>query len=136
MNNAPQGRQVVERSRKRMKLLIVEDNHDMRRLIASLVGDLADAIYECSDGSKAVAAYETNLPDWVLMDIRMKEADGIAVTRAIRARWPAAQIMIVADYEDSIFRQAAHEAGASEYVVKDSLFDARRVLSRFLTHKS
>ena len=111
-----------------MKLLIVEDNPDMRRLIAGLLGDLAETIYECSDGAEAVAAYEAHRPDWVLMDIKIKEVDGIVATRRIKARWPAAQIMIVTDYDDATLRQAAHNAGASEYVIKDSLCDLRRLL--------
>jgi CheY-like chemotaxis protein len=112
-----------------MKLLIVDDNHDMRRLIMGLLKDLAETIYECADGSEAVAAYEAYRPDWVLIDIKMKEVDGIVATRRIKARWPAAQIMIVTDYDDATFRQAAQDAGAAEYIVKDSLFDLRRVLA-------
>ena len=112
-----------------MKLLIVDDSYDMRRLIMGLLADLAETIYECSDGAEAVAAYEAHRPDWVLMDIKMKEVDGIVATRRIKARWPSAQIVIVTDYDDATFRQAAHDAGADEYVVKDSLFDLRRLLA-------
>ena len=125
-----------EKSEQLMKLLIVEDNHNMRRLVAGLLRDLAEEIFECSDGAEAVAAYEAHRPDWVLMDIKMKEVDGIVATRLIKARWPAAQIMIVTDYDDSTFRQAARDAGASEYVVKDNLVDVRRVLVSCAQSKS
>jgi CheY-like chemotaxis protein len=127
---------VPRESEGEMKLLIVEDNPNMRRLITGMLKDLAEAIYECADGSEAVAAYAACLPDWVLMDIKMKEMDGIAATRRIRARWPAAQIMIVTDYDDATFREAARDAGACEYVVKDSLVDVRRVLARCANSKS
>jgi len=119
-----------------MKLLIVEDNPEMRRLMTGTLRDLADAIYECTDGSEAVAAYEACDPDWVLMDIKMKHVDGILATRWIKQRWPTAQIMIVTDYDDAALRQAAHEAGANEYVVKDSLFDVRHILARHAGNKS
>jgi CheY-like chemotaxis protein len=120
---------VQAESKGEMKLLIVEDNHEMRRLIVGLLKDMAETIYECSDGAEAVAAYEAHCPDWVLMDIKMKEVDGIVATQRIKARWPAAQIMIVTDYDDATFRQAASDAGAAEYVVKDSLFELRRLLA-------
>jgi CheY-like chemotaxis protein len=127
---------VQAESEAEMTLLIVEDNHDMRRLLRGLLKDIAETIYECTDGSEAVAAYEAHRPDWVLMDIKMKEVDGIAATRRIKARWPAAQIMIVTDYDDATFRQAAHDAGACEYVVKDSLVEVRRLLINSAQGKS
>ena len=119
-----------------MKLLIVDDNPEMRRLMTRMLNDLAEAIYECRDGSEAVAAYEAYAPDWVLMDIKMKQVDGIVATRRIKDRWPAAQIMIVTDYDDDALRQAASEAGACEYLVKDSLVEVRRVLARWAGNNS
>jgi two-component system response regulator DegU len=111
-----------------MKILIVEDNPEMRRLLRGLLNDVAEAIYECADGAQALAVYEAHRPDWVLMDIRMHEVDGIAATREITRAWPAAQIMIVSDYDDASLRQAAQLAGASEYVTKENLLEVRRIL--------
>jgi CheY-like chemotaxis protein len=54
-----------------MRLLIVEDNLEMRRLIVHVVRKLSDAIFECEDGAEALSAYREHLPDWVLMDIEM-----------------------------------------------------------------
>ena len=68
-----------------MKLLIVENNQDMRRLIVQIVRKLSDAIFECEDGSEALAAYREHQPDWVLMDIEMPLIDGISATRQIIA---------------------------------------------------
>lgn len=119
-----------------MKLLIVEDNPKTRRFLRELLTDLAEVIYECSDGSEAVAAYEAYAPDWVLMDIKMKEVDGIVATRRIKESWPAAQIIIVTDYDNDALREAASEAGAHEYVLKDSLSAVRRILARAAGSKS
>ena len=119
-----------------MKLLIVEDNPKTRRFLREMLADLATTIYECSDGAQAVAAYEAHAPDWVLMDIRMKEVDGIVATRQIKERWPAAQIMIVTDYDNDALREAAKEAGAREYVLKESLIAVRRILTRAVGAKS
>lgn len=112
-----------------MKILIVEDSTQMRRLIKSIVGDLAEVIDECTDGSEALAAYTEQCPDWVLMDIKMKEVDGITATRNIMALFPEAHVMIVTDYDDEKLREAARSAGACGYVVKENLFALRRILS-------
>ncbi len=51
-----------------MNLLIVEDNAKMRRMIKSIVADLADEIAECDDGGEALSLYSQYNPDFVLMD--------------------------------------------------------------------
>src|SRR5207253_770377 len=112
----------------RMNFLIVEDNANMRSMLRSIVSELAGETHECSDGSAALAAYAEHLPDWVLMDLKMKEMDGITATRQIKESFPEAQIMIVSDYDDQAFRAAAREAGACEYVIKESLLDLCRIL--------
>ena len=111
-----------------MKLLIVEDNDRMRSLIRRTVADLAETIHECSDGAEALAAYNTNRPDCVLMDIRMAKMDGITATRQIRAAYPDATIIIVTDYDDDGLRTLAKSAGACRYLVKENLFAIREVI--------
>jgi DNA-binding NarL/FixJ family response regulator len=111
-----------------MNFLIVEDNENMRRTISSIISALAGEMHECSDGSEALAAYAAHLPDWVLMDVKMKEMDGITATRQIKNVFPKANIMIVSDYDDPDLRIAARQAGASEYVIKENLFDVYHIL--------
>lgn len=130
--DTPARRSSNNTKRGRMKLLIVEDNEQMRCLIKCLVSDLSDLaheVFECSDGSEALAAYGQHKPDWVLMDIKMAHTDGIAATRQITAAYPDARVIIVTDYDDVELREAAREAGACEYVVKENLLDLGRILS-------
>ena len=94
-----------------------------------MISDLAGEVTECGDGAEALSAYTSCRPDWVLMDIRMKEMDGISATRQIKASFPDAQIMIVTDYDNQNMREAARNAGACEYVTKENLLDVRRILS-------
>jgi len=114
-----------------MKLLIVEDNPQMRRMIRAVVADLAEAITECGDGDEAVAAYgaqQFSSYDRVLMDLQMPRVGGLETTRRIRAAFPDAQIIIVTQYDDPHWRAAAVQAGAIGYVLKENLLDLRRLL--------
>jgi len=104
-----------------MKLLIVEDNAVMRRLLRSLLSTLAAEIHECTDGNQALAAYRQLLPDWVLMDIEMPELDGLEATRQLLATFPNARVVIVTRYDDAKFRDAACRAGACGFVSKENL---------------
>lgn len=111
-----------------MKVMIVEDNPQMRRLIKSVVADLAEGIAECSDGAEALAAYRQHSPDWVLMDVEMPVMDGIAATRQIIADFPHAKIVIVTKHEHEKLRATATEAGACAYVLKEDLFALRALI--------
>jgi DNA-binding NarL/FixJ family response regulator len=75
-----------------------------------------------------VAAYAVCRPDWVFMDVRMPGLDGIAATCRIKADFPAARVVIVTSYDDAKLRRAAREAGAFAYVLKEGLFELRRIL--------
>jgi CheY-like chemotaxis protein len=112
-----------------INLLIVEDSERMRRMIMSLVKGILAQVYECSDGSEALDAYKRHHPDWVLMDIEMKEMDGITATRQIKAAFPEARIVIVSNHDSDDLRAAASEAGACGYVVKENLIEVRRILT-------
>lgn len=111
-----------------MTILIVEDNDSMRQMIKKLLGDLTEAFKECVDGAQALVTYRQYSPDWVLMDIKMKEIDGLAATRQIKSAFPNARIVIVTGYDDARLRAAAQEAGASAYLPKENLLELRQIL--------
>lgn len=109
-------------------LLIVEDNRSMRRLIKSIVADMALCVHECEDGIEALDAYEKFHPEWVLMDVEMRKKDGFTATREIIEAHPEAKIMIVTKYAAEGMRKAAKEAGAREYVLKENLMEIRAII--------
>lgn len=111
-----------------MKLLIVEDNAAMRRLIARLVADLADSVVECDDGDGALEAYERHRPDWVLMDVEMPRVDGLTAARRIVEAHPEAAILIVTNYDDTHLRAEAGAAGARGYLLKENLTEVHALL--------
>ena len=104
-----------------MTILIVDDNPGLRRLLRRAVLDTASVVWECLDGSEALAAYADRRPDLVLMDIRMPGMDGLAATRQIRDFDPKARVLMVTDYDDEDLRKAAREAGACGYALKQNL---------------
>ena len=112
-----------------MKLLIVDDNAEMRKLMKSLVAGLASEIFECTDGSQAFAAYSLHQPDWVLMDVEMPLMDGIAASREVTGAFPAARILIVTKYDDEEMRAEAAQAGACGYVLKENLPALRNIIA-------
>ncbi len=112
-----------------MKLLIVEDNPIVRQMMRRMAAGVADEISECGDGIDALAQYAAEPPDWVLMDVRMPRLNGLQATRQIKAAFPAARIIIVTSFDEVGMREAAQQAGACNYVLKENLTDLRQLFT-------
>jgi DNA-binding NarL/FixJ family response regulator len=107
-----------------IRVLIIDDSRRMRELIKMTLAGVADVVGECADGALALGCYEENRPDWVLMDWEMK-TDGLTATRSIVMAHPEARVLIVTQYDDKELRDAAIEAGAHGFVLKDDLLALR-----------
>jgi DNA-binding NarL/FixJ family response regulator len=114
---------------RKMTMLIVDDSAKMRHYIRSAIGDLAESIIEGGDGMQAIALYADHQPDWLVIDIAMPVLDGIEATRRIRKSSPTARIVVLTVFNDPALREAARDAGAAAYVLKENLLDLRRILS-------
>ena len=110
-----------------MKMLIVDDSATMRRCIRRIL-PAADEKLECSDGREAVRAFAKHQPDWVLMDIEMKDVDGLSAARQIKADWPDARIIFVTAHDKARYRDAALQLKVEGYVLKDDLDEINQIV--------
>ena len=108
--------------------MIVDDNIRMREVLRlSLAGDGVE-FCECDDGLGAPALYLHQHPDWVLMDVRMRQLDGLTATRRICAADPQARVIIVTECDGEEMREEAAAAGARGFVRKEELHRLRALL--------
>jgi two-component system response regulator DegU len=115
-----------------MTFLIADDNLRMRESIKrTIMGRIPDhhTIIEAADGQAAIAMYEQQRPDWVLMDIQMEPVDGLIASRTILAAHPDAKIIILTNYDDPGYRQAARQLGTRAFILKEHLADLAVILS-------
>lgn len=103
-----------------MKVLLVEQNIEMRRLLKSMINEIAE-VYESNNGEAAVALYLSVRPDWVVMDIFRKPHNGLTATGTITKADPQAKIVFVSNYSDERTRRWASEAGGKAFFAKDDL---------------
>ncbi len=113
-----------------MKVLITDNDAQVRALLRELLRELHDDVLECADGHAALRLCETEQPDLLLMDIRMPQLNGIETTRRIIAAHPDLQVLIVTQYDDDDLRMKAREAGAHGYFLKDDLLLLQQHLRR------
>ncbi len=104
-----------------IRVFIVDDHAMVRRGLAAFLRARPDLqlVGEASDGAEAITLCERLQPDIVLMDLVMPETNGIEATRAIRARWPAVQVIALTSYDDKELVREALAAGALSYLLKN-----------------
>ncbi|CAH0344985.1 response regulator transcription factor [Bacillus sp. CECT 9360] len=105
-----------------IKVLFVDDHEMVRIGVSSYLSSQPDieVIGEADDGEKGVELALSLRPDIILMDLVMKEMDGIQATRAIIEKWPEAKVIIVTSFLDDEKVYPALEAGATSYMLKTS----------------
>jgi DNA-binding NarL/FixJ family response regulator len=82
-----------------------------------------EVIGEAANGREAVDLVAREHPDVVLMDIRMPEMDGLEATRAIVAGGTATRVLILTTFDHDEYVYGALRAGASGFLLKDTLPD-------------
>ncbi len=104
-----------------MRILVVEDQDSIRRMIEALVQGRGYDVVAVASGAKAIDVATTEPPDLVLLDLMMPgQYDGFDVCRRLRAD-PITHkipIIIVTALDDDGSRRRATEAGANSYYVK------------------
>ncbi|GLO67500.1 MULTISPECIES: response regulator transcription factor [Oceanobacillus] len=105
-----------------IKVLFVDDHEMVRIGVSAYLSSQPDidVIAEADDGTQAVDLALDLRPDIILMDLVMKEMDGIQATKKIIEAWPEAKIIIVTSFLDDEKVYPALEAGATSYMLKTS----------------
>lgn len=104
--------------------IIIADDHDLvREAMRSLLNSEPDLriIDEAKDGQETIELTRIQLPDLVLMDVRMPKMNGFEATQMIKEELPTTKVLIWSAYEDPLFVSEAVRAGADGYVLKLSL---------------
>jgi len=113
------------------RVLLVDDHELMRQGLRSILESEQDVevVGEAVSGRDAVALARALQPDVVVMDVAMKDLNGIEATRQIRAECPSVQVVALSSYSDRRYVAAILEAGACGYVLKaDAYDDLRRAI--------
>jgi two-component system phosphate regulon response regulator OmpR len=109
------------------RVLIVEDDRQVRETVAEYLGSHGYEVSQAADGSAMREALKRATPQLVLLDVRLPGEDGLSLARWLRERHELAIIMVTAAGE-VIDRVVGLEVGADDYIGKP--FDLRELLAR------
>jgi diguanylate cyclase (GGDEF)-like protein len=103
-----------------VKILIADDSRTIRAALAQLVEKMGHAVIPAGDGGEAVALFESERPDLVLIDVMMPVCDGYDAARRMRVVRPDVwtPIIFLSSMEADQDLDRAIEAGGDDYLVK------------------
>ena len=104
-----------------IKVLLVDDQQDLVQELRSVLetDPQIQVVGTACDGFDALQKIQQNLPDVVLMDIRMPNMNGVVATERIKATFPDVKVVILTTFDDSDYILNAINHGASGYLLKD-----------------
>ncbi len=102
------------------KILIIEDHPIMRSGLVQLIEQESDLVVcgEAEDAHGALKAIKESEPDVAVVDISLKDSNGIELIKDIKIRWPKLAVLVLSMHEESFYAERALRAGAMGYVAK------------------
>lgn len=119
----------------RIRILIVDDNPNFRRLLGAILSAIPTAdVAEASNGDEALEVLRSFIPSIILVDWRMHGMDGAEFIRYVRSNPdspnPLVPIVVVTGYPEGGLAQQIRDVGADDFVVKP--VSPRALLGRIL----
>ncbi|MCA4960489.1 response regulator [Pseudomonas sp. Y24-6] len=105
-----------------IRVALVDDHSLVRDGIKALLSVMAnlEVVGEAENGADAIAMIGRCQPDLVLVDIGLKDMNGLELTRLLRNRYPALKVLVLSMYDNHEYVSESVRAGASGYVLKNS----------------
>ena len=109
------------KSKKRARILIVDDHPAVRMALAMLIGQQSDleVCGEAADMSEALRLVAATQPDVAVIDISLKTSCGLDLIKRIKDRNNAVRMLVWSSHSESLYAERALRAGALGYVNKD-----------------
>ncbi len=125
-----------------LRVFIVDD-HPVVRVGLRFLVDGAEDLVACGEAdtpNEALEAIDRLDPDLVVVDVSLREYDGLDLVRAIRERRPRQAILVLSMHGEEVYARRALQCGAGGYVMKDeaeeTLLEAIRAVARGSTFLS
>jgi DNA-binding response OmpR family regulator len=118
-------------------VLVVEDFEDLRKLVAFYLSARGYQVLEAANGRAAIKTAINGKPNFILLDLRLPDVNGLEVARELRKSPQTERVPIVgwsADFRSNPQLEALRRAGIVDYLQKPiKLKDLDAIIERFLS---
>ena len=117
------------------RVLVADDHPLFREGLVQLINSEGDL--SCCGQTDSVASTETAVerlkPDLLVLDLRLKDGDGLELIKSLKARFPDLFVLVLSEHDETLYAERALRAGAKGYLMKEEATDAvlnaiRRIL--------
>lgn len=119
----------------RVRILLVDDHPLVRERLAEVINREPDLLVcaEAEDRCEAIERIKARQPSLVIVDLTLKNSDGVELIKDIHSRWPTLLVLVVSMHDESLYAERVLRAGARGYITKQEatrsiLLAIRRVL--------
>jgi len=102
------------------RIVIIDDHPIVRKGFAQLINREADltVVGEAEDHLSAQTVIFETKPDLALVDLTLKECDGLELIKIINAQYPKVKTMVISLHDERVYAERALRAGAKGYIMK------------------
>lgn len=118
-----------------MRILVVEDERDLNRVISKRLESEGYSVDRCFDGEEALDFIDVGEFDAIIMDIMMPRINGIEVLKQMRSRNNTTPVLLLTARDGIGDRVNGLDAGADDYLVKPFAFEELLARIRVMTRK-
>jgi len=110
-----------QRQSTKKRIFIVDDHPIVREGLITIINHEKDfeVCGEADEAREAFKAISELKPDVVIVDITLKNSDGIELTKNLKARYPTLPVIVLSIHDESTYAERALRAGAQGYLMKE-----------------
>lgn len=116
------------------KILIVDDQYGIRILLNEVLQKEGYDTYQAANGLQALEIVQENVPDLILLDMKIPGMDGIEILKRVKALYPDMKVIIMTAYGELDMIQEAMDLGAMTHFAKPfDIVEIREAVKKYLT---
>jgi len=103
------------------RVLVVDDHPLFRDGLVQLINRQRDLICcgQAGNSAAALAALKAHRPEFLILDLRLGQEDGLEMVKSCKAQFPSIAILIISQFDEAIYAERALRAGARGYLMKE-----------------